>query len=63
MATKNVTFDYSVDSASFSTSADFDKKDWDTADRDERVDMCREHALSEIDEFLSIDEESINDDE
>lgn len=63
MTTKNVTFDYSVDQANFTTSADIDAKAWDDADSDERLDMLRDAAMEDVEDMLVVDEGSIDDSE
>lgn len=55
-----VKFNYEIQGSFFQCEVDID--DWDELDAEDRLDVLREHALGEVDDVLSIDESSINDD-
>jgi len=55
-----VSFSYTVGSARFSTETEVD--DWDDLDQEERVDRLLAIALSDVEDMIDVEEDSINDD-
>ena len=61
MAVKTVDFSYTVGSARFTSSVDIPTDDWDEMDFDDRVQHLERAAMSEIEDMLEVDENSIED--
>lgn len=63
MADKTVSFSYTVGTARFNTSLEVDKSEWNNSDDDDRMEMLRDHALDDIEEYLEIEKDSLQDEE